>query len=428
MASQDVGTVIVGAGIAGIAAAYYLCIEQQQKSVLLIDSRQPMSFTSAQSGDNYRNWWPHRTMTDFTNDSIDELDRIARDSKNVFNMTRRGYVLATRQPDVKAVVCAIPGDIDVDVYDNKKAIRQKFPALATDINNVIHIRRGGDISGQQLGQYMLERFREAGGKRLPGELVAIDVGSRYQLDMNTAAGNTVITADVLVNAAGPFVSRIAGMLGVELPVKNIYQQKIAFQDHRNAVPRDMPFSIDLDTKFLEWSEEERELLAEDPELRSLAEEMPPGTHCRPDGGPHGQWVKLGWAYNEQPGNPQEDMANEPAIDQSFPEIVLRGAAQLIPALQPYVVTLPRRFSHYGGYYTMTEENWPLIGPLDDKAAFVIGALSGFGSMGACAAGRLCAAHICGGPLPGYAADLSLDRLTNVELLAELRTAASKGLL
>jgi len=428
MVDRNVEIAVVGAGFAGIAAAYYLCVEQNKKSVLLIDSRQPMSYTSAQSGDNYRNWWPHRTMTNFTNDSIDELDRLARESDNVFNMTRGGYVLATRQDDVSKLAADIPGDIDVAVYDEQKQIQQKFPALATEIKNVIHIRRGGDISGQQLGQYMLERIRAAGGKKRQGDVTAIEKDASYRLSVTSGSEVSTITADVVVNAAGPFVDRIARMLGVELPVKHIYQQKIAFEDHLSAIPRDMPFSIDLDTKHLGWSEEERAMLAEEPELEWLAGELPPGSHCRPDGGMHGKWVKLGWAYNHQFSAPQEDMASEKAIDPSFPEIVIRGAVAFLPALQPYIEAPPLRFSHYGGYYTMTEENWPLVGTLDDCGAFVIGALSGFGSMASCAAGKLCAAYICGGPLPDYAADLSLARLANTELLAELNASTNKGLL
>ena len=428
MADREVEIAIIGAGIAGIAAAYYLCVEQKKKSVLLIDSRQPMSYTSAQSGDNYRNWWPHRTMTDFTNDSIDELDRLACESNNVFNMTRGGYVLATRQNDVTGIIESIPGDIDVDHYVDRGLIEKKFPALTTAIRNVVHIRRGGDISGQQLGQYMLEQLRAVGGRKLQGDVTAIGSNGKYRLEVASADEPSTITADIVVNAAGPFAARVARMLGTDLPVKNVYHQKIAFEDHLNAIPRDMPFSIDLDAKHLDWCEEERAMLAEDPELKWLAGELPSGTHCRPDGGAHGRWVKLGWAYNKQTSEPQEDMANEPAIDQSFPEIVIRGAAEFIPALRPYVSAPPPRFSHYGGYYAMTEENWPLIGPLDNKGAFVIAALSGFGSMSACAAGKLCAAHICGGPLPDYAVNLSLDRLANTILLAELEAAGNKGLL
>jgi glycine/D-amino acid oxidase-like deaminating enzyme len=97
-------------------------------------------------------------------------------------------------------------------------------------------------------------------------------------------------------------------------------------------------------------------------------------------------------------------------------------------MQAYVAEPPQRFTHYGGYYTMTNENWPLIGPLDGRGAFVIAALSGFGSMAACAAGKLCAAHVCGAPLPGYANDLSLSRLENTDLMAALLASESKGLL
>ncbi len=190
----------------------------------------------------------------------------------------------------------------------------------------------------------------------------------------------------------------------------------------------MPFSIDLDKKDLAWSDEERSLLTKDTELSWLAGQFPSGVHCRPDGGERSRWVKLGWAYNRKYSEPLEDMVNEPAVDSSFPEIVVRGAAQFIPALRSYISELPPRMIHYGGYYTMTEENWPLIGPLDGKGAFVIGALSGFGSMAACAAGKLCAAHMCASHLPDYAAPLSLDRLTNAQLLAELKVLGRTGLL
>ena len=154
--NEQVDIAIIGAGIAGIATAYYLSVRHGKKSVLLIDPRQPMSYTSAQSGDNYRNWWPHPVMTAFTNDSIDELDRLAEESNNVFNMTRGGYVLASRQ------------DADSEGKIRGDAITTDYPWLSDEIRSVTHIPRGGDISGQQLGMYMLQRIRERGGKLLRG--------------------------------------------------------------------------------------------------------------------------------------------------------------------------------------------------------------------------------------------------------------------
>jgi glycine/D-amino acid oxidase-like deaminating enzyme len=410
---QRVDIAIIGAGIAGIATAYYLCTNHGKQSVLLIDPRQPMSYTSAQSGDNYRNWWPHPVMTAFTDDSIDELDRLAQDSNNVFNMTRGGYVLASRK------------DPDSDGQISGDAIAANYPWLSDDIRSVTHIRRGGDISGQQLGMYMLERIRECGGRLLRGAVTGIDTNQTFRLEIDREGA---VEAEQIVNATGPFANHVAGMLGEALPVTNLFQQKLAFEDRLGAIRRDMPFSIDLDPKILSWSDEERELLIEDPDLAWLTETMPGGTHCRPDGGARGKWVKLGWAYNQQTSEPQEDLANEPTSDPQFPEIVMRGAAAFIPALKPYIDEPPTRYSHYGGYYTMTEENWPLIGPMAANNAFMVAALSGFGSMAACAAGRLCAAWVVGSDLPDYAEALSAARYDNEALMQELASAPSKGVL
>ena len=75
---------------------------------------------------------------------------------------------------------------------------------------------------------------------------------------------------------------------------------------------------------------------------------------------------------------------------------------------------------------MTAENWPLIGPMGVDGAFTVCALSGFGSMAACAAGLDCATWICGRELPDYAGDLSRARYDDSEWIAALRSAANKG--
>ena len=150
--------------------------------------------------------------------------------------------------------------------------------------------------------------------------------------------------------------------------------------------------------------------------------MPGGIHCRPDGA--GRWIKLGWAYNRT----ATEVVAEPAFDPHFPETVLRGASRLNPALRGYYGRLPRPCVHYGGYYTMTQENWPLIGPMATPGAFVVGALSGYGTMSACAAGSLAADWIGGHPLPAYAAKLSLARHGDVALMAELTRMQNDGAL
>jgi glycine/D-amino acid oxidase-like deaminating enzyme len=450
---QRFDTGIIGAGIAGISTAYFLT-ESGVNPVALIEPGQPMGLTSAQSGDNYRNWWPHPVMTRFTDDSIDLMERLARDSGNRINMTRRGYALATRRRQIDDLIedlhrgygesadrlirhhsaghssayqPAVSDDWNaapdgVDVIQDPVRIRESFPSFDPEVSSVVHVRRAGDISGQQLGQIMLERFRDAGGARVAASVTGIDaVGDGFSLRLDT--GDT-IQATRIVNAAGPVVGEIGAMIGQTLPVTTVLQQKIAFEDTAGAIPRDMPFAIDLDTQHINWTAEERDLLGESEATRWLTGSTPGGVHCRPDGGLKGRWVKLGWAYNTSASAP----SRTPLLDDSFPDIVLRGAARLNPALKPYYGRLPRNRIHYGGYYTMTEENWPLIGPTDTTGVFVVGTLSGFGTMAACQAGRLCADWIVDGGVPDYGSSLSLARYKDAALMRGLRDQSSRGIL
>jgi glycine/D-amino acid oxidase-like deaminating enzyme len=443
---------VIGAGNVGIAVAYYLAREHEVPSIALIDARDPMSLTSAQSGENYRNWWPHPAMTAFTNHSIALMEELDTASGGRLHMTRGGYALATRRENPLDLVAdlhrgysATPGRIrvresangyepprrtpwqqapdGVDVLLDRKLIRRTFPAYAHDIATVIHIRRAGSIDAQQMGSVMLEAIREQGGQLIRGDVKSIGAGSRFTLELATRSGTKKLKAQRLVNAAGPFIRDVAAMLGEDLPVECVYQQKIAFPDVERAVPRDLPFSIDLDGPTLAWSDEDREVLAADLSTRYLTEPMKGSIHCRPDGPVDGTWIKLGWAYNDKPTDPHGAAPADP----NFPDIVVRGASRLNPALGKYIGRLPRGMRHYGGYYTQTAENWPLIGPMKTPGAFVVGALSGYGSMAACAAGALCAAAIAGKELPAYARNFGLDRYANAALMAELSQLA-KGTL
>ncbi len=445
MIAQDSANItIIGAGIAGLAAAYYLTAFRKQR-VCIIDAGQPMSFTSAQSGDNYRNWWPHEVMTRFTDYSIDLLEEINEKSGNRINMNRSGYLLATREENIddlmaqlhrgygsdaasairihegagQAYLASLANPTTgVDLID-REIIGTAWPHFNEQVKNIVHIRRAGDIDGQQLGQYMLEKARERGAVLVKGEVTGIDVNAGFTVHLDN---DKKIRSNQLLCAAGPFVNRVLGFMGETLPLENILQQKLAFEDVLSAVPRDQPFAVDLDSRGLDWTDEEREMLETDDDFRWLGNVLPGGTHCRPEGGQRGKWVKLGWAFNETATRPDW----VPPLDDMFPEIVLRGAARLVPALKQYFDRLPARRSHYGGYYTMTAENWPIIGPLKTPGAFVIGALSGFGSMAACAAGSLCAKWMRGGNLPAYAQQLSLSRYQNELLMAELKLLGEQG--
>ena len=451
--------IICGAGSAGVAAAYYLTKEQGVSDVLVVDQHPPLTQTSSKSGENYRNWWPSEVMAEFADHSIDLMEDLAGASGNIFHMDRRGYVYASsqqwshddmhrylkpyRHPKVGSIRIhgTMPNGASepyaphahqgythqpdgADVICDRDLIRQTFPHFSKKINMVIHARRCGAISAQQLGIHLLDEAKIRGARELRGEIVSIeqDGAGIKAVDVRTEKGKERVETRRLIIAAGPFLPQVAAMLHIQLPVFSVLQQKIAIQDPLGIVPREAPFTIFLDAQHIDWSDEEKALFQTETEYRWLLDKFPEGLHIKPEGGPDSPWIKLGWAFNRI----REAPVWEPRATQEFPDLVLRGAATLVPGLRSYYDKIPKPVVHYGGYYTKTEENLPLIGPLDVRGAFVVGALSGFGTMVSCAAGELVAAWVTGGDLPDYAPALSPTRYHNPEYLSRIQDIRPEG--
>jgi glycine/D-amino acid oxidase-like deaminating enzyme len=432
-ATADV--VICGAGIAGISAAYHLAVRHGVADVVLVDERPPLTLTSDKSTECYRNWWPGPgdAMVSLMNRSIDILEELAEESGNAFHLSRRGYLYATADPARIPLlrhaaqessslgagpVRTHPGDAlyrpaapegypgeptGADLILEPALIRRHFPYLSERVVAVLHARRCGWLSAQQLGMILLEKARERGVRFVSARVEGVETGESRVRAVRLGTGERV-SAGAFVNAAGPYLRDVGAMLGLELPVFTELHAKVMFRDELRVVPRDAPMLIWVDPQALPWSGEERALLAQSEETRRFLEELPSGVHTRPEGGPDSTVLLMLWAYHTPPVEP----VWPPRLDPHYFEIVLRGLATMLPGLLAYLDRAPRPALD-GGYYTKTRENRPLVGPLPVEGAYVIGGLSGFGVMAACAAGELLAAHVTGGPLPQYARAFLLTR-------------------
>jgi glycine/D-amino acid oxidase-like deaminating enzyme len=439
MSETTAEVLICGAGIAGVAAAYHLAVRRGVGGVVLVDERPPLTLTSDKSAESYRNWWPGPgdSMVALMNRSIDLLEEMARESGNVFLLNRRGYLFATAQPEqieryTRAAEDAAAhgaGPVRVhrdpatdyqpapatgfegqptgsDVITDRSVIRRHFPYLAEETVALLHARRCGWFSGQQLGMYMLERAREKGVRLVEGRVERVETagGRIAAVKVSGRDGTRTITTPRFVNAAGPFLKHVGRLLGIELPVFSERHAKIAFNDTLGVVPRHAPMMIWTDPVRLPWSDEERAELAESQALRHLLDELPAGVHGRPEGGGDSP-VMLGiWTYEVEPVEPRFPLEFDP----TYAEIVLRGLTRPIPGLRAYLSRLPKCFVD-GGYYTKTEENRLLSGPLPVEGAYVLGGLSGYGMMSSNGAADLLADYIAERPLPRYAPAFHLDR-------------------
>ena len=438
--------VICGAGIAGIAAAYHLAVRRGIRDILLVDERPPLSLTSDKSTECYRTWWPGPgdAMVRLMNRSIDIMEELAEESGNVFHMNRRGYLFATAdpvripvfqraageaaglgsgplrvhsgKPENIEYVPALPQGyegqpIGSDLITDRKLIRENFPYLSEETVALVHPRRCGWVSAQQMGMYLLERAKEKGVRFHSASVVGVKQGGGRvrTIRLQNGSQTEIVSTRHFVNAAGPFVQNVAAMLELDLPVFHELHVKIAFRDPLKIIPREAPLLIWTDPAILPWSEEERDSLNQSEETRYLLKEFPSGVHARPEGGAGSDTVLILWTYDVKTVDPVFPFS----VDPHYPEIALRGLSLMIPGLRAYFGRMTKPVVD-GGYYTKTRENRPLIGPLPIEGAYIIGGLSGFGVMAACGAGELLAASIAGNDLPPHAAAFSLARYEDPE--------------
>jgi glycine/D-amino acid oxidase-like deaminating enzyme len=445
--------VICGAGMAGVAAAYHLAVRRGVRDVVLVDERPPLTLTSDKGTEAYRNWWPGPgdTMVRFMNRSIDLLEELAGESKNSFQLNRRGYAFLTADPEqvprmraAAAEVCALgagplrehPGPAPytpspaggfadlpagADLVLDRRIIRDRFPFVTEDVVAMLHVRRCGWMDAPQLGKWLLAQAQASGVRLRRDRVEKVTVAGGRVRTVHLRSGEALSTRAFVI-AAGPYLKEVGALLGLNIPVFNELHGKMAFRDSLGIVPREVPLMIWNDRLHLPWTEAERREFGAADKTRWLLEEFPGAVHVRPRGDAANPVLLVIWTYDARPQEP----VWPPTFEPHYPEILLRGLARMIPGLSVYFGQ--GKLGHVdGGYYCKTRENRPLIGPLPVEGAYVIGALSGFGVMGSQAAAELLAAHIIGEDLPDYAPAFLLSRYEDPAYSSMLTTLeASSG--
>ncbi len=409
---------ICGVGIAGVATAYYLIQQNSGLEVTLIDKNQALSFTTSKSGENFRDYWPQKCMETFSSHSIDLMNDLRNKyGEDSFSMNFSGYNFITQDKNNSIFGSNASSDTscEIDEITDKNSIQKQYPYFAQSISKIVTIKKAGNIDVYAMGSLLMREAKKKGADFKQGEIISISKDkSRFALQLDT---QEIIQADKVVIAAGPFINHIGGMLDVKFPAFNTRQSKFIIPDINNIIPRDMPFTIYADGQYLDWSEEEKEFFASEEKYKWLLEKFPGGLHIKPEG----SGIKLGWAFQRGKHEVRWDVS----ASDFFVQAVLKGASRFIPNLKTYAENIPAPLISYAGYYTRTKENWPLIGATKAENVYVVGALAGYGTMTACAAGELCAQAVLGvDDLPDYADYFSPLRYEDASILKEM--AALKG--
>lgn len=412
--SRTADVAIVGAGIAGVSAAYHLSVEHGVESVVVIDPRPPLTLTSDKSTECYRNWWPNASMVEVMNRSIDIYEELSREVD--FGLNHNGYLFVTGLEETHEQMRRQAGDVtrlgaEARVVGHSDLL-EAHDFLTRDAVGGVFIPRAGWFRAQDLGQWMLDRSREQGTALIQATVTGI-VGTDVRL-----SDGTTVSAGAVVIAAGPMSADVARMVGLDLPLYSELHLKVAFKDHLEVVPRDAPMTIWSDTQHIKWSADEREELVRTGRA-DLVGEMPVYCHFRPEGGRDSPYILALWEYHDEVLDPVWPLPDDPL----YPEVVMKGLTTMVPGLEVYAERLPESFVD-GGYYTKTAENRPLVGPAGPDGIHLLCAFSGFGIMVSAGAADLLASHIIGDSLPAYSDLFLLRRYEDPSYLATLGSTGS----
>ena len=372
--------------MAGIAAAYQFAVRAGVRRVILVDPREPLSLTSSNGAEAYRNYWPgpDDTMMRFMDRSIDLLDALDGESGQAFELNRRGYVFLTADSEEAARLRANANDT-TEFVDRASVIRARYPFVTDRVVAMLHARRAGYMNAIKLGRWLLARAQESGVELLRDEVTDVMVDDHHLTAVCLASG-TRIEARTFILAAGPLLPLWTDRLGLDVPIVNELHGKISIEDEAGVIPRDAPMMI--------WNDAV--------DLGPLGT-FPAGVHLRP----RGERSVLGiWTYDLPPEGGSHGVVFPslfpPEFAHDYPDIVIRGLATMVPGFDRYIDRSAEAIVD-GGYYCKAPDNRPLIGPTGTEGAYVLGALSGFGVMASQAAAELLAAHVLDRPLPDYAA-------------------------
>jgi glycine/D-amino acid oxidase-like deaminating enzyme len=459
---QSAEVVVVGAGIGGIAAAHELAVVRGVREVLLVDDQPPLSVTSDKSTECYRDWWPQPAMAALMGRSIERLEGLAEQTGNAFAMNRNGYAYLTGTEAGAAALLAgaeataalgsgplrvhrgapddppwpetpwerlDPGLRGADLTLEPALVRQRYPFLAPDARALLHARRCGWVSAQQLGMVLLERAAAAGVRLLRGRVSEIERDASGVAAVRVTGGELGpasverIATRRVVAAPGPGLPAFAKLAGLDLPVFCELHAKVTFDDVLGVLPRHLPLLIWNDSVTLDWEAEERAELAADPALAFLLGPLPPAVHFRPEGGEGSRKLLLLWAFDVAPVPPVEP----PSFPPWLAEVVVRGVARMVPDFAVYLERMRRPFVD-GGYYTKVPDNRVTVGPSEVPGLHLLAALSGYGIMASMGAAELACAYLLDGAAPawlsGLAGDLAPERFADATYRAQLLASAA----
>ena len=375
--------VIIGGGVVGSSVAYHLA-EAGGVSVLVVhrDEKQEMGSTGKSAG-GVRAQFSTPVNVRMSRYSIDFFSRFEDATGHTADYRPHGYLLVATSPEqldylrASRALQAEHGLTNV-VQLSADEIEGMLPGLLRrdDVLGGNFCPTDGFVDPYSVLRGFSLRARACGVQFwLDTEVTGVEVKGGRVAGVRTTRGE--VSTRAVVNAAGAWAAGVAGMIGVELPVRPLRRQIVMTQPV-TWLPEKLPMVVDLANGF----------------------------HFRPDG----ERLMMGWP------DPEETYGFKTSFDPEFIEKILTRAVNRVPRLAEVGVN-PRQC--WAGLYEVTPDHHAVIGPAPGVEGFYLAnGFSGHGVMHSPAAGRIVADLIQGRDTFLDASALGMERFTSGQLLVE----------
>jgi glycine/D-amino acid oxidase-like deaminating enzyme len=388
MAQTTADAIVIGAGINGAATAFNL-LKRGLRRVVLIDKLLLAAGGTGRSAAIIRQHYSNEELVQMVKRSTDLFHHFADEigGNSGFVCTGWAFLVPAQMSEGLDRNMALGRSAGVDVREIDSQQLQDFePRVSVnDVARIAYEPRSGYADPIKTTHAYVSRFIQLGGDFRPLTHVTglLHTNSRV-CGVRTSGGD--ISACVVINAAGPWASRVASYAGIDLPINVTREEEIILETESMGGPPALCFS-----------------------------DMALAIYYRPHG--HTQML-VGRGYPKEYESVDPDSFRE-QVDAKFVEEVtdrLRRRWQTIGSALPV--------NSYTGLYDVTPDWHPVLGKVDGVDGFYICAgFSGHGFKIGPAVGELMAEEI----VDGKAHTVPLDRF-NLRRFANgnLFTAAYGG--
>jgi len=342
--------VIIGGGVMGASTAYHLAL-RGHKDILLLEKEEFFGQgATGRCAGGVRYQFATEVNIRLSLESLPMLECFPAELGQEVDYVQCGYLfLLTNQEDIRAFERNVKLQQSLGVQTewlDGDEIRARLPQMRLDdvLRGTFHARDGlCDPNGVVMG-YITAANRLGVQTATEVEVLGLQVESGRIAGVHTNQG--VISTPVVVNAAGPWVGRVAALAGVEVPITPIRRQMLTTTPLPE-VPSNFPFVIDF--------------------AQSLY------FHREGDG------LLTGMS------NPNEAAGFDQNVDPDWELVNLEKAAERLPLLEKAGLA-----SHWAGLYEVTPDAHPIFGATPIEGFYLVGGFSGHGFMHGPVAGKLMA--------------------------------------